>query len=408
MRFSLSFIFWAFAVSAWGQVSDKLVARFPFKDCKVFDESGNGSSGAFLVKGDTLCRCGVQDEALGFDGDDALLLVGPLNDLFTTSDFTVGFYFKPDATDKGGAQVIMAKQADCTARKAFWVRYAPPANGRPGSISSGIGENDTLGLTVSAPLDRDPCWQYIALVRSNTRYNLYINGTLRDSKATSARLNITSNAPLKIGEAVCPLDRGFMGQLDELRFHNKALNKDEIGVYNLYPDNIQNSDTLIYLGNSFDIRLTNTCAKQFSWEPRAGVSDPFSPTPDIKPEGRTVYYLTFKHDNCLARDSIVVDVVDPDTLDCSRIFIPNAFTPGATVGRNDVFGVSNPFAIDDFISFEVFDRWGGRVFAAETEFDNWDGTFQGKFVNPGIFLYRLRYRCDGTEKVKAGTLTLLR
>jgi gliding motility-associated-like protein len=114
------------------------------------------------------------------------------------------------------------------------------------------------------------------------------------------------------------------------------------------------------------------------------------------------------HENCQATDSIFVDVIDPDTLDCSNIFIPNAFTPGDSPGRNDVFGISNPFVVSDFISFEIFDRWGGRVFNAENAFDTWDGTFQGKPTNPGVFLYRLRYRCKGAEKVYSGNLTLLR
>ena len=83
-------------------VSEKLEAYFPFQDCKLFDQSGNGSSGAIL--GDTNCVCGVRDTALYFDGTgDALLLVGPLADIFTTSDFTVGFYMRlTDTKEIGG------------------------------------------------------------------------------------------------------------------------------------------------------------------------------------------------------------------------------------------------------------------------------------------------------------------
>jgi gliding motility-associated-like protein len=103
-----------------------------------------------------------------------------------------------------------------------------------------------------------------------------------------------------------------------------------------------------------------------------------------------------------------VNVIDPDTLDCSNIFLPNAFTPSASFGRNDMFRVSNPYAIDEFISLEVFDRWGGRMFNATSAFDAWDGNFGGKPVNPGVFLFRLRYKCEGEEKVKAGNLTLIR
>jgi gliding motility-associated-like protein len=88
--------------------------------------------------------------------------------------------------------------------------------------------------------------------------------------------------------------------------------------------------------------------------------------------------------------------------------VPNAFTPGSSIGRNDDFGISNPFVITDFSNFEVLDRWGGRVFTAKDQFDRWDGTFNGNPLNPGNYLYRLKYTCKGKEQVKAGTVILLR
>ena len=110
----------------------------------------------------------------------------------------------------------------------------------------------------------------------------------------------------------------------------------------------------------------------------------------------------------MAVDSIFVRVIDPETLDCNKVFIPNAFTPGGSPNLNDKFGISNPFSVDEFISFEIFDRWGGKLFSAETAFDVWDGTSAGTPVNPGVFLYRLRYKCNESEKVKSGSLTLIR
>jgi gliding motility-associated-like protein len=263
-------------------------------------------------------------------------------------------------------------------------------------------------VTVSHELDKGPCWQYITLTRSNQRYALYINGVLRDQKTSAARIDLGSSAVLKLGEPVCPLDQPFRGEIDELRFHSKALSTDEMKRYNLRADQILNGDTLIYLGNSFQVFTSAPCAQEFSWTPATDVSDPASANPFITPSAPTTYVVTIEYADCLATDTIKVDVIDPDTLDCSRIFIPNAFTPGGTPGRNDLFGISNPFAVSGFISFEVFDRWGGRVFNAENAFKTWDGTFQGKPVNPGVFLYRLRYNCKGEEKVKTGSLTLIR
>ncbi len=399
----------AFFLSLFGlsaqTVSDKLEAYFSFDDCKAIDDSGNGSSGALI--GDIACACGLRDSSMRFsDTSDAIFLVGPFADIFSTSDFTVSFYMRPpDGQLTGNSQIIMAKQENCNTSKAFWVRYRPKTR----IISSGISENDSLVTIVQAKLDDAPCWQYITLTRSNTAYTLYINGTQRDRKTAIARIDLESNAVFKIGEQVCLLDEVYKGDLDELRFHSKALSLEEIDRYNLNADKILNRDTLIYLGNSFQLNTMNNCATGFGWSPSTGISDPSLPNPVVTPVAPTVYVVSIVHDNnCIAFDSIFVDVIDPDTLDCNKIFIPNAFTPGASSGLNDAFGVSNKFAIDEFISFEIFDRWGGRVFSAVDVSEDWDGSFQGQPVNPGVFLYRLRYKCKGVEKVKAGNLTLLR
>ncbi len=385
--------------------SEKLVSYFSFSECKGLDESGNGSTGALI--GNASCVCGVRDSAIHLDGaGDAIFFVGPVSDVFTTSDFSISFYFKPDpvAASLGGSQVLLSKQENCNTTRAFWVRFNPKSK----KISSGISQNDTLLVTVTADLDDDACWQYITLTRSNTVYTIYVNGVMRDSKSSAARIDLTSNAVLKAGEPVCTLDRAFKGAIDEIRVYSRALKPDDIEELNLRPDKILNSDTIIYLGNSLQITTTETCADNFQWTPTTGVSDDMTANPQITPTQTTTYEIKFLYQGCTAEDTILITVIDPDTLDCNQVFIPNAFTPGGSPGRNDLFSISNPYSVDEFISFEVFDRWGGRVFNAATVFDAWDGQFQGQPVNPGVFLYRLRYRCNGVERVKAGNLTLLR
>jgi gliding motility-associated-like protein len=408
MRFSIlaTLVFFSCASVMAQTVSDKLEAYFSFDNCKGVDDSGNGSTAA--LKGMIGCDCGIIDSAMRFtDANDALHLVGPFADVFSTSDFTVSFYIRPPDGQNNdvNSQVIMAKQDTCSLKNAFWVRYVPKFN----RISSGISENDVLLTTVSAELDANPCWQFVAITRSNNVYSIYINGKLRDSNTSVARIDLTNLAPLKVGEKVCALDKPYRGLFDELRFHSKALDAAALAKYNLRADQILNRDTLVYLGNSFQISTTQFCVKDYTWTPTNGVSDPSSPTPIITPTDSTYYAIEFEYaDGCLAIDSIFVRVIDPATLDCNQVFIPNAFTPGGTPNLNDNFGISNPFAVEEFISFEVFDRWGGRVFNAATAFEVWDGTSNGDPANPGVFLYRLRYKCNGEEKVRAGSLTLLR
>ncbi len=406
MRFFFLLSLFFFSAAAASGQSDKLEAYFSFDNCKGIDDSGNGSSGA--LKGGIGCTCGLRDSAMYFlDNNDALNLVGPFADVFSTSDFTVSFYFRPtpQSSQQNASQLVMAKQDSCNLNNAFWVRY----NDKFGRISAGISENDTLLATVTSELDPNACWQYITLTRSNMLFTLYVNGIWRDARTSAARIDLTNTTPLVIGDPVCPLDLELKGIFDELRFHSKALNEDEIKKYNLRADQILTRDTLIYLGNSFQPSVSQICVGQYIWSPLTGVDNPSVAQPLITPTETTTYKITFTYDDdCIAQDTVHVTVVDPATLDCNQVFIPNAFTPTETPGINDKFGISNPFAVDEFISFEIFDRWGGRVFAANTALETWDGTTNGKPANPGVFLYRLRYKCDGVEKVKAGSLTLLR
>lgn len=299
----------------------------------------------------------------------------------------------------------MAKQDSCNLQNAFWVRY----NDKFGRISAGISENDTLLATVTADLDPNACWQFIAITRSNTTFSIYVNGIWQDSRTSAARIDLTNTTPLVIGDPVCPLDLELKAVFDELRFHSKALDEEALKKYNLRADQILTRDTLVYLGNTFQPSVSQYCVGQYTWSPLAGVDNPTVAEPLITPTVTTTYTLTFTYaDDCIAQDTVYVTVIDPSTLDCNQVFIPNAFTPSETPNINDEFGISNPFAVDEFISFEIFDRWGGRVFAATTPFETWDGTSNGKPTNPGVFLYRLRYKCDGVEKVRAGSLTMLR
>ncbi len=91
----------------------------------------------------------------------------------------------------------------------------------------------------------------------------------------------------------------------------------------------------------------------------------------------------------------------------AKIYIPNVFSPNDD-GFNDTFG---PYG-DDFeiITFTVFDRWGNQVFGTVSNNTFWDGKLKGKFVNPGIYAYSIRYRETelGTELVAQGTVTLVR
>jgi gliding motility-associated-like protein len=126
------------------------------------------------------------------------------------------------------------------------------------------------------------------------------------------------------------------------------------------------------------------------------------------PDSSILYTLAYTEDQvCISYDTVRITVIDPSTLPCDKIYLPKAFTPNND-NINDTYGISNPFAIEELLSFEIYDRWGSRVFFTDNETTKWDGSFQGEPMNPGVLLYRVRFKCNGEERIDVGSLAIMR
>jgi gliding motility-associated-like protein len=87
-------------------------------------------------------------------------------------------------------------------------------------------------------------------------------------------------------------------------------------------------------------------------------------------------------------------------------FIPNVFSPNGD-GLNDDINIHG-FCIATF-NLKIFNRWGEKIFETTDKALGWDGTFRGKAMDTGVFIYAV----DGItiEKkpfTKKGNITLLR
>ena len=74
------------------------------------------------------------------------------------------------------------------------------------------------------------------------------------------------------------------------------------------------------------------------------------------------------------------------------IYVPDIFTPNGD-GKNDIFYITFKDYHPEIIEAAIFDRWGEKM----AEWHNvpnidWDGTFKGKRVNPGVFVYYIKYK----------------
>ena len=407
MKHLFLLFFFVSAGALFAQTGVGLVAYYNFEQ-NITDVTGN-SANAGLPVGAVVYGCGISGDALQLGGgNQEVRFPGPVTQEFDNEDFTVSLYFKANGT--AGTQYLVSKRSStCTIDSSFYIRYVP----RTRTLNVLLSESQTKSISLVENLEADACWYQVTVVRQNMRVRLYVNGQLRQEATTPSRINVKNNGALVLGGGDCLTanESHFVGLIDDFRVYYRALNELESRELYVAPDVILNRDTLVYLGGFVQIRVSNTCANSFSWSPAEGVAPPVSAEPVITPTkaGAQIYKLSF-YDNssaCVATDTIRINVIDPTSLDCGTVYLPKAFTPNND-GLNETYGISNPYAIPEMISFEIFDRWGGRVFFTTDPFGRWDGFYRGEAVNPGVLLYRVRYKCDGVERNAAGSVTILR
>jgi len=89
------------------------------------------------------------------------------------------------------------------------------------------------------------------------------------------------------------------------------------------------------------------------------------------------------------------------------LYSPNAFSPDGD-GINDLFKVSGQGMLD--FQIEIYNRWGQMVYKSIDLSNGWDGTFKGKNLPTGTYVYKIKTSKFGIEQVlvKSGSVALVR
>ncbi len=89
-----------------------------------------------------------------------------------------------------------------------------------------------------------------------------------------------------------------------------------------------------------------------------------------------------------------------------KILVPNAFAPN---GKNNIFKPVLRFADNKSYLFEVYNRWGGMLFSTKDATQGWDGFYQGRIVEQGVYAYLVQVVDNqGHTAERKGTVMLLR
>ena len=168
-------------------------------------------------------------------------------------------------------------------------------------------------------------------------------------------------------------------------------------------------DRTIQLGDDLFVEpMTNMPTTEIEFvvgnnSPELALSLNFSPL-----NSTTVFAQLEDENGCQITDEILITVLKP-----TAVFAPNVFSPNND-GRNDFFYIFGDKSVENIETFQIFDRWGGQVFAANDCLPNdlncgWDGRHNGKVMDTGIYVFFAKIVfVDGREEILRGDIALLK
>ncbi len=177
----------------------------------------------------------------------------------------------------------------------------------------------------------------------------------------------------------------------------ESLKEKVIIVSKVKPD--AGKDKIVFKGAPF--RLEAKGGISYVWTPAVYLNDNkiAKPTGELQQEQLFTVEVTDVR-GCKGIDNIKVAVFDHDD-----IYVPTSFTPNSD-GKNDIFRVIAP--PDVVYLFEVYNRWGQKVFGTSNQQNGWDGRQQGIQQPAGVYVWYLKAKTrDGVKVEKKGTVTLI-
>ncbi|HNE64361.1 MAG TPA: gliding motility-associated C-terminal domain-containing protein [Saprospiraceae bacterium] len=175
-------------------------------------------------------------------------------------------------------------------------------------------------------------------------------------------------------------------------------------------------DTIIGWGNSITLGIDNISdlgrLKTLEWTPALDSFCANCPNPTVQLFNAQLFTVTATDTSgCVATDKKLV-FVKKERL----VYIPNTFSPNGD-GLNDFFGIQTGPGVEEIKKFEIFDRWGNKIFEKENflpgpnsdTVNGWNGQYRGKVVNSGVFVYWAMIKfLDGEEILYKGDVTVQR
>jgi gliding motility-associated-like protein len=227
---------------------------------------------------------------------------------------------------------------------------------------------------------------------SDPTYQWYVNGNKVGSDSTAF-----TSATLSNGDSV------YCIMISHLACSSPDTSGKLYTVVYPSPTVMFNPDT-IYSNKGSSVLLSPIVSGNIStyqWSPDAGLNNSSIQNPLANPIGENTYQLLITTDyGCKAVSKITIIEERP-------IQMPNAFSPNGD-GHNDVFRIP-PGSQIKLEEFDIFNRWGQRVFETRDIGKGWNGMINGSTADTGTYVYMIvGSSIEGKKIILKGTVILFR
>ena len=158
--------------------------------------------------------------------------------------------------------------------------------------------------------------------------------------------------------------------------------------FRAFPNTTLSHFEVYLLENGIEKYLGETSADIFQFEHN-------NPTNALKTPQCYIVKANFYAEGVLGSTELIISRSFPACINpASQIFVPNAFSPN---GRNKIFKPVGNLVDLHFYKFSIYDRWGNSIFETNDIRTGWNGTYKGRLLEHGVYVYRIEYQQKGSD-----------
>jgi gliding motility-associated-like protein len=163
----------------------------------------------------------------------------------------------------------------------------------------------------------------------------------------------------------------------------------------------------IFAGQTAQLEAVLPNGTNFSWTPIPDLDNASIANPMASPIQTTVFTVNAVDKNGCPVKTDVALIVLQRVCDEPVLFFPTGFSPNQD-DNNDRLKLEASIPIES-VYWTVYNRWGQKMYEAQSLTDEWDGTFNGVAQPSDAYGYYVRVECPGGGVwTKKGNVTLLR